>query len=178
MIKTLYPIAKDVKLQVEFNPSKVKEYRLVGYENRILNNEDFEDDEKDAGELGAGAVVTAFYEIVPADGTETQDFRYRDTNAKPSDELMYLKIRYKDPDGTESKLIEEPIGSIINTNPSENFKFASAAAQLGMILNDSEYKGSATLENVIKQAQSGVGKDEFGFKHEFIQLVDLIKYIN
>ena len=178
MIKTLYPIAKDVKLQVEFNPSKVKEYRLVGYENRILNNEDFENDEKDAGELGAGAVVTAFYEIVPADGTETQDFRYRDTNAKPSDELMYLKIRYKDPDGTESKLIEEPIGSNINSNPSENFKFASAAAQLGMILNDSEYKGSATLENVIKQAQSGVGEDEFGFKHEFIQLVDLIKYIN
>lgn len=178
MIKTLYPIAKDVKLQVEFNPSKVKEYRLVGYENRMLNNEDFENDEKDAGELGAGAVVTAFYEIVPSDGTETQDFRYRDTNAKPSDELMYLKIRYKEPDGTESKLIEEPIGSNINSNPSENFKFASAAAQFGMILNDSEYKGSATLESVIKQAQSGVGEDEFGFKHEFIQLVDLMKYIN
>lgn len=176
MLKTLYTIAKDVKFQVEFNPSEVGEYRLIGYENRILNSEDFDDDTKDAGELGSGAAVTVFYEIIPASGSKNAEYRYQEINAKPSDELMYLKIRYKEPNENESNLIEIPIGKEISENPSANFKFASAAAELGMILNNSEYKGTSSVESVTKLAREGIDEDNFGFKHEFIQIVDLIKY--
>lgn len=176
MIKTLYTIAKDVKIQVEFNPAHTSEYRLIGYENRLLNAEDFDNDAKDAGEFGAGATVTAFYEIVPADGSESAEFRYREINAIPSDELMYLKLRYKEPNGEESKLIEVPIGAEVVEEASDNFRFASAVAEFGMILNDSEYKGTSTTKDVIERARSGMGEDEFGLKHEFVRLVDLIQY--
>lgn len=177
MPKTLYTIAKDVKIQVEFNPAVVKEYRLVGYENRILNNEDFENDKKDAGELGCGATVTAFYEIVPADGTESSELKYQTSVINDLDELMTVKVRYKEPNGTESKLIETSVSNIIADNTSDNFRFAAALAEIGMILNNSEYKGTADIDSVISLASESIGEDKFGFRTEFLHLADLMKYI-
>lgn len=176
MPKTLYTIAKDVKIQAEFNPAAVKEYRLIGYENRVLNNEDFENDKKDAGELGCGANVTALYEIVSADGSESSDLKYQTQELSGSDELMTVKVRYKEPDGEESKLIEKSVDSAPSDEMSENFKFVSAVAELGMILNDSEYKGTADLDSVIALAQEGLGEDKFGFRTEFLHLADLLRY--
>lgn len=178
MPKTLYTIAKDVKIQVEFNPAQVKEYRLVGYENRTLNNEDFENDKKDAGELGSGANVTAFYEIVPADGTEVSDLKYQTTEVNGSEELMTVKVRYKEPDGEESKLIEMPVENDVTAEPSEDFKFAASLAELGMILNNSEYKGTSDLDSVISLAKEGIGEDKLGFRTEFLHIADLIRYID
>lgn len=178
MSKTIYAIAKDVKIQVEFNPSAVKSYRLVGYENRILNNEDFENDKKDAGELGAGSNVTVFYEIVPADGTEKTELKYQDITPKASDELMTVKVRYKPINSDESVLKEFPVKNILTESLSEDFSFACAVAQLGMILNDSEYKGTSTLDSVIALAREGKGEDYFGLRSEFIQLIDLYRYNN
>ena len=162
---------------VEFNPEKVKEYRLVGYENRLLRAEDFEDDKKDAGEVGAGAVVTAFYELVPADGTaEDSGLRYQQSETVGSPELMYVNLRYKLPDGTESKLMEQ--GVFADQSPvDDNFCFAAAVAELGMLLNDSEYAGEADLDSVIALARAHLGEDPYGFRHEFVQLVDLYRYI-
>lgn len=177
MPKTLYTIAKDVKIQVEFNPAVVKEYRLVGYENRKLNNEDFENDKKDAGELGCGAAVTVFYEIVPSDGSESSDLKYQTSQLSGSDELMNVKIRYKDPDGTESKLIETPVSNVIIDDTSDDFRFAAALAELGMILNNSEYKGTASIDNVIELAREAIGEDSLGFRTEFLHLMDLLRYI-
>lgn len=178
MPKTLYTIAKDVKIQVEFNPAEVKEYRLVGYENRVLNNEDFDNDKKDAGELGSGASVTAFYEIVPADGTEISNLKYQTARVNGSDELMTVKVRYKEPNGEESKLIEIPVGNDVTAEPSGDFKFAASLAELGMILNNSEYKGDADFDSVISLAKEGLGEDRFGFRTEFLHMVDLIRYID
>ncbi len=181
MTKTLYTIAKDVKIQVEFNPSKVKEYRLVGYENRKLNKEDFADDTKDAGELGSGACVTAFYELVPANAENKSDvneeLRYQMAQYKESDELFCVNLRYKEPKETESILIANPVSEIAE-NTSDNFRFASAAAELGMILNNSEYKGTADYASVLELAKSARGNDEYGIRTEFIQLVDLLRYID
>lgn len=176
MSKTIYTIAKDVKLQVEFNPAKVKSYRLVGYENRLLNNEDFANDKKDAGELGAGATVTAFYEIVPSDGTVEDNLKYQNAVVKDSDELMNVKIRYKLPDGDESTLREFPVSSEITSETSDDFKFAASVAELGMILNNSEYMGTATYDSVIDLAVEGKGEDKFGLRSEFVQIVDLLRY--
>lgn len=182
MTKTLYTIAKDVKFQVEFNPSVVNEYRLIGYENRILNTEDFNNDKKDAGEIGAGACVTALYEIVPAsDGkavTGDDSLRYQTSTYSGSSELMDVKIRYKLPDSDESILKEYPIENITSEEMSKNFSFACAAAELGMILNNSEYKGTSTYDSVINLAKYGKDDDKFGIKTEFIQLVDLLRYID
>jgi len=174
MSKTIYTIAKDVKLQVEFNPEKVKQYRLVGYENRVLNNEDFEDDQKDAGELGAGATVTVLYEIVPADGTSKTKLKYQNVETTGSDELMNVKIRYKLPDGEESILKEYPVAAN-KTKMSEDFKFASAVSMFGMLLNESEYMGTTDFESIIELAKQGA-KDEYGLRTEFVQLVKLYKY--
>ena len=176
MSKTIYTIAKDVKLQVEFNPAKVKSYRLVGYENRLLNNEDFANDKKDAGELGAGATVTVFYEIVPSDGTVEDNLKYQNAVVKDSDELMNVKIRYKLPDSDESTLREFPVSSEITSETSDDFKFAASVAELGMILNNSEYMGTATYDSVIDLAVEGKGEDKFGLRSEFVQIVDLLRY--
>lgn len=175
MSKTIYTIAKDVKIQVEFNPETVSEYRLVGYENRLLNNEDFDNDQKDAGELGAGATVTVLYEIVPSNGAGTKQLKYQDRVTTGSDDLMTVKIRYKMPDGNESILSEYPVSAKM-TEMTEDFKFASAVAMFGMILNDSEYKGTSTLDNVIDLARQGIENDPYGIRNEFIQLVDLYRY--
>jgi Ca-activated chloride channel homolog len=178
---TLITIAKDVKIQVEFNPALVGAYRLIGYENRILRAEDFNDDTKDAGEIGAGHTVTALYEVVPA-GKEgslpgVDALKYQKpvevTRESMSGELLMLKLRYKEPDGTTSKLIQVPVSDrgTTWTQASRDFKFASAVVALGMILRDSPYKGNATLGSVLDLAEAGKGEDKQGYRAEFIELV-------
>lgn len=181
MTGTLYTIAKDVKIQVEFNPAKVKEYRLIGYENRRLNNEDFVNDKKDAGELGAGTSVVALYELITTDGEtagkENNGLRYQTSMFKESDELFCVNLRYKEPNGTESKLITKPVSETVSET-SDNFRFAAAAAELGMILNDSEFAGTSSYADAISLARGARGTDAFGLRTEFVQLIDLLKYID
>ncbi|MFI5171653.1 MAG: von Willebrand factor type A domain-containing protein [Chitinophagales bacterium] len=184
---TLFTIAKDVKIQIEFNPAMVEEYRLIGYENRILNKEDFDDDKKDAGELGAGHRVTALYEIKIRNGqyqpnginknkTEEQ-LKYQTTEIKNdaynTDEIMTLKLRFKDPGSETSKLIEKSLSKnmVPIASTSDNFRFASAVAEFGMLLRESEFKGDATYEEVIKLANSARGADTYQYRDEFINLV-------
>ncbi|MCB2195060.1 MAG: von Willebrand factor type A domain-containing protein [Bacteroidetes bacterium] len=178
---TLFTIAKDVKIQIEFNPAIVESYRLIGYENRLLNNEDFEDDKKDAGELGSGHTVTALYEIKLANTTSLKknDLKYQSTNlnslAKEGDEVATVKFRYKKPNGQKSILLEEiiPFENNYITEMSDNFKFSAAVASFGMLLRNSEYKGNSTYKSVIDLAQSSKGKDAEGYRSEFIQLIKL-----
>jgi Ca-activated chloride channel family protein len=180
---TLFTIAKDVKIQIEFNPAKVKAYRLIGYENRMLKKEDFADDTKDAGELGAGHTVTVLYEIIPYGSKEeipgVDELKYQNTKISPeafkTKELLTLKLRYKQPDGDKSKLIVHPLvdkNEKLETT-SSNFKFSAAVAQLGMLLRDSEFKGSTSYESILELAKQGKGKDPFGYRAEFIKLVEI-----
>ena len=181
---TLFTIAKDVKIQVEFNPAVVTSYRLIGYENRLLADEDFDDDTKDAGELGAGHTVTALYELIPIGAPtntavrEHGDLKYQNNGlteaAVVSGELMTLKLRYKAPDGDTSRLIERVV---MNPGPEErlndnNFFFSAAVAEFGMILRDSEHKNTATLGQVLALARDAQGADPFGYRAEFIRLVE------
>ena len=183
---TLFTIAKDSKIQVEFNPAKVKEYRLIGYENRALNDEDFDDDKKDGGEIGAGHTVTALYEITLQDNVDEiseSNLKYQIVAVKESaintDEILTVKFRYKDPDGTESKLISQPVlFSSLKEKPGINFNFSAAVAMFGMILKDSDYKGDANLDYVLELAESNLGEDEFGYREEFVQLVENAKRLN
>jgi len=181
MRATLFTIAKDVKIQIEFNPVKVKAYRLVGYENRVMANEDFNDDKKDAGELGAGHTVTALYEIIPAGFAQevrtTDELKYQEkrvkADASKSNEIMTVKFRYK-PSGEEvSKLIEKPVmdNDTALSEASENFRFAAAVAGFGMLLRDSKFKGNFDYESVIALAKGSKAKDENGYRTEFISLV-------
>ncbi len=179
---TLVTIAKDVKIQVEFNPVEIQAYRLIGYENRMLNKEDFNDDKKDAGELGAGHSVTALYEIVPKgvhfEQPSVDDLKYQKTNIEKSafhgNELMTVKLRYKKPDGDKSKLIVRTIteDDINERRQSENFQFSLAVAEFGMLLRDSEFKGNSSYKDVIWRAKASKGKDEAGYRAEFIRLVE------
>ncbi len=176
MTKTLYTIAEDVKLQVEFNPEAVSEYRLIGYENRMLAPEDFENDEKDAGELGAGSTVTVLYEIVPANGgTAENGLRYSQTQTVGSDELLCVNIRYKNPGESESILREFPVENIVADTVDGDFAFAAAVAELGMLLNDSEFAGTSSYDSVIGLAENARGEDTHGYRSEFISLVDLLR---
>jgi len=181
---TLFTIAKDVKLQIEFNPTKIKAYRLIGYENRMLQKEDFNDDTKDAGELGAGHTVTALYEIVMADSdeefTSVDPLKYQQTEIKESDELMTVKLRYKEPDADKSKLIVQTVTEkdIEKDDTSDNLKFASAVAEFGLLLRDSEHKGTASYQHVIKQANESKGKDKAGYRAEFIRLVEIAELLD
>ncbi len=180
---TLFTIAKDVKLQVEFNPAKVQSYRLIGYENRMLNKEDFNDDTKDAGELGSGHTVTALYEVVPvgvddAFARPVDKLKYQQqpapvTSASASREILTVKFRYKQPDGDQSRLLEHAVmdQSIVLHKTSENFRFAAAVAEFGMLLRNSAYKQSASFMNVLSLAQNATGKDEEGYRSEFVKLV-------
>lgn len=174
---TLVTVAKDVKLQVEFNPAYVKGYRLLGYENRALATEDFDDDRKDAGEIGAGHMVTALYEIVPVDSGQEiaeTELKYQDdkkTAGIENGEWLNLKIRYKEPDADESILKEYPVTQEDYTDkPSEDFYFAAAVAEFGLMLRDSEYKGDASFENV-RALLKKVDTDEDDYKDEFVYLV-------
>lgn len=172
---TLLTIAKDVKIQVQFNPNKVASYRLVGYENRLLRTEDFNDDKKDAGELGAGHSVTAIYEIVPTQSAATHTTRYftqHTTQQAASDELMYVKLRYKAPQAGQSQLISKTIIASDDNKPSETFQFSAAVAEYGLLLRDSPYKGSASYTQVLAAARSSRGKDRHGYRSQFINLVE------
>jgi Ca-activated chloride channel homolog len=177
---TLFTIAKDVKLQIEFNPAKVKAYRLIGYENRMLKSEDFNNDKKDAGELGAGHTVTALYEIIPA-GVDSDFFRidalkYQASKvtpaAKQSDELMTIKLRYKKPDGHKSSLIVHPLidSSIPLANTSDNFRWSASVAAFGMLLRESEYVQDFSYDQLIALASGARGIDKEGYRIEFINM--------
>ncbi len=180
---TLLTIAKDVKIQVEFNPAKVKEYRLVGYDNRILRNEDFDDDTKDAGEIGAGHSVTAFYEIVPykvGEEIESSQLKYQSAEIKQGweNEWMEVRLRYKKPDSDASeKLVHTVTDNEIRERPSENFVFASAVAEFGLLLKDSQYRGTSSLGSVKMRAEGSIGSDEEGYRRNFLELVDKAKRI-
>lgn len=176
---TLFTIAKDVKIQVEFNPTKVQAYRLIGYENRALKDEDFNNDKKDAGELGAGHTVTALYEIIPvgvkSKFSQVDDLKYQETkatkSANASNELMNVKLRYKVHNGSTSKLIEHPLLDQQVSKTSENFRWSASVAAFGMILRDSEFKGDYSVKEALALAESAKGKDVNGYRTEFIQLV-------
>ncbi|MCF6295753.1 MAG: von Willebrand factor type A domain-containing protein [Flavobacteriaceae bacterium] len=178
---TLYTIAKDVKIQVEFNPKKIQAYRLIGYENRLLADEDFIDDTKDAGELGSGHTVTALYEIIPV-GVKSEyikdinDLKYTksEINTDYSDELFTVKFRYKKPDGDKSIEMVH-IQKDEMSDFSEDLKFSSAVALFGMQLRHSKYFNNTTLKNVLELAEEGRGKDREGYRAEFIRLVKAYK---
>ena len=179
---TLYTVAKDVKLQLEFNPQYVKEYRLVGYENRALANEDFEDDKKDAGEIGAGHTVTALYELIPTKGATTDGLRYqKQVKEGFANELAFLKIRYKDPVVKDAKSVEEstPIPFTLTdfSQTDDDYRFAAAVAEWGMLLRNSKYKAKSSYKQVIDLAKNATGKDEEGYRKEFIRLVELSEKI-
>ncbi|HEY8939196.1 MAG TPA: YfbK domain-containing protein, partial [Cellvibrio sp.] len=175
---TLFPIAKDVKIQVEFNPATVAEYRLIGYETRALNREDFNNDKVDAGEIGSGHKVTAIYEITPANAENKllEPSRYQSqaaTNGK-SNELAFLRVRYKLPHENQSKLIETAITKNTKENNStyqQEANFSIAVAGFAQLLRGSHYSGDFNYDKVIELAQANKGKDEFGYRTEFIQLV-------
>ncbi len=184
---TLVTIAKDVKLQVEFNPAEVESYRLIGYENRKLAHADFNDDTKDAGEIGAGHSVTALYEVKPKGSSSksaTDKLKYQDdaklTEAAKSGEMLTVKIRYKKPDGDKSKLISLPVTGDDRglRNTSKDYRFAAAVAQFGMILRHSKYKGDATYDDVLKLAGESLGSDAHGHRKAFLDLVRKAKRID
>ncbi|MDA3865681.1 MAG: von Willebrand factor type A domain-containing protein [Salinivirgaceae bacterium] len=182
---TLFTIAKDVKIQIEFNPAVVESYRLIGYENRLLNNEDFADDKKDAGELGSGHTVTALYEIIPAkkDSQTSGVLKYQNTEIKltafSAKEMATVKFRYKKPDGDKSILMEQIIfnSSTDLNRTSNNYRFSAAVAGFGMLLRDSEFKGNLTWQSVIEMAQNAKGADENGYRSEMIQLIKLANHL-
>ncbi|OAB78620.1 vWA domain-containing protein [Cochleicola gelatinilyticus] len=176
---TIYTIAKDVKIQVEFNPTKVQAYRLIGYENRLLNDEDFNDDKKDAGELGSGHTVTALYEIIPV-GVKSayvksiDELKYtHPKQASTGNELLTVKFRYKDPDGTTSKLLVRTLEdtNTLVRNTSEDFQFSAAVALFGQQLRGSEFIEAKSTKDVLRLAEAGRGKDKEGYRAEFIRLV-------
>ncbi len=188
---TLYTIAKDVKFQLEFNPDLVAAYRLIGYENRLLNNEDFNDDTKDAGEIGSGHVITALYEIIPHSAADKDKWlksvdklKYQETSTmdknKFDNELLTVKLRYKEPKGEKSKLITEVIK--LNTddlaNQTIDFNFASSVAAFGMILRNSEYVNNMSYDDVISLAKKNKGYDEYGYRGEFIRLSKMAQQLN
>ncbi len=188
---TLVTIAKDVKIQVEFNPARVASYRLIGYEKRILRKEDFNNDKIDAGEIGAGHTVTALYEVVPVgaaanpassvppvdplkySANESKKGVSRSETATTSGELMTVKLRFKKPDGDKSELIERSFSDDGRdfAKASPELKFAAAVAEFGMVLRESEHKGNGTLGAVLEWAQEGKGSDANGYRAGFIELV-------
>lgn len=171
-------VAKDVKFQVEFNPENIKGYRLIGYENRVLEARDFEDDKKDAGEVGAGHSVTVLYELVPVSSNmeldeEVTGTRYQSVEEKYKDELLTIKVRYKEPDEEESKLLTYPITTKAYKNKtSEDWKFASCVAEFAMILQDSKFLENGSMKHLIKRLRQLEPND--GYKKEFVQLVNTV----
>jgi Ca-activated chloride channel family protein len=182
---TMVTIAKDVKLQIEFNPAKVAGYRLIGYENRLLRNEDFTDDTKDAGEIGSGHTVTALYEVIPV-GARTDvgirgldSLRYQTPAAAPtrgarSAELLTVKLRYKEPTGATSTELVHPVVDR-EARPSADFTFAASVASFGLLLRDSEYKGTATYDTVLAAARRSLGPDKDGYRAEFVRMVEAVQ---
>lgn len=189
---TLFTIAKDVKLQVEFNPKQVQAYRLIGYENRLMAREDFNNDQKDAGDLGSGHTVTALYELVPPgvkipQPVKSDSLRYQvmipavtTEQQKFSGEIMHVKLRYKEPASNTSKLLSVPVKAktIAIDKASVNFRFAASVASFGMLLRDSEYKGTMNYQSLKTLAQQSLGSDAEGYRREFIRLIDMASKIS
>ncbi len=184
----MFTIAKDVKIQIEFNPAAAKAYRLIGYENRLMASEDFDNDAKDAGELGAGHTVTALYEIIPA-GSATEvhkasDLKYSDYNisdkGKKSGDLMTIKFRYKPIGKNKSVLIESPVPNVAlkSEQTSNNFNFSAAVAAFGMKLRDSKFKGKTDYELIESLGKKGKGADKNGYRNEFLKLVHTAKLLS
>jgi secreted protein with Ig-like and vWFA domain len=198
MSSTLVTIAKDVKLQVEFNPKEVEAFRQIGYENREMPHQDFNNDAKDAGDVGAGHSLTVLYEVLPKNapalamdnslrpvdplkyqqqgGVTQKAEREKDlslTEAANSGEMLTVKIRYKEPEGKESALLEFPLKDrgLAYAKASEDFKFSAAVAAFGMILRGSQYKGTASFDSVLELGEEAKGKDPFGYRREFLDLV-------
>lgn len=177
---TLLTIAKDVKIQVEFNPALVAGYRLIGYENRLLADRDFNDDQKDAGEIGAGHSVTAIYEVVPAgvplenDGIELKYSETERSDTRFTNELMTVKLRYKEPDGDESKLLTMGVldNAIPVENASQNLRFAASVVQFGLLLRDSRYRGNSSFAMARQLAASAASNDLKEYRSEFLELLD------
>ena len=202
LMGTMFVIAKDVKLQVVFNPAKIAKYRLIGYENRVMANEDFNDDTKDAGEIGAGHRVTAFYEVFltekqaetpenPEENGETEEGEPEEPapdegepSAEPGvtfgeDDFLLLKMRYKEPDEDISKYMDTFMTSAnIKTEMSLNMGFASAVAEFGMLLRDSKFKADSSYDSVSQRAQANIGNDPFGFRGEFLEMVAKAKSVD
>ncbi|MGI5189848.1 vWA domain-containing protein [Promicromonospora sp. CA-289599] len=185
---TMFVVAKDLKLQVELNPATVSSYRLIGYDNRRLEDAEFDDDTKDAGDVGAGHAVTAFYELVPAGGgpgtdpgSDGDDLKYTEREVGTSDDFMTVHVRYKTPDGDEpgtSTEVELPVGADAFTSaPTADFVFASAVAELGLIATASEYRADASLDAVRERASSALGRDPYGLRAEFVDLVDAYRRV-
>ncbi|MBB6071545.1 Ca-activated chloride channel family protein [Longimicrobium terrae] len=180
---TLFTLAKDVKLQVEFNPARVYAYRLIGYENRMLAAQDFNDDRKDAGEMGAGHTVTALYEIVPVGADSdvqmggVDSLRYQRVGMEPvgrfGREMMNVKVRYKLPDGEQSRLLSHAVQARDGgARSSENFRFAAAVAEFGMLLRTSEHRGRSSVDDVLRLARGATGPDADGYRTEFVRMVE------
>ena len=188
MASTLYTIAKDVKIQIEFNPSEVAEYRLVGYENRLLANEDFNDDKKDAGELGAGHTVTAIYEIKTKASKKKKNkavdaLKYQTKNNISQNfagELATIKLRYKKPDGNKSKLIEEAISNktVKLDQTSDNLRWAAAIAQFGLTIRNSKYVKKKDYQTIIANAEAAMGLDKNGYRAEALQLMQRMQELD
>jgi len=179
---TLVTIARDAKVQVEFNPAQVAEYRLIGYENRLMTAEDFNDDAKDGGELGAGHAVTAIYEIVlvgkGGTGTSVDPLKYQAprTTGEASDELFTVKLRYQQPTGTgASRLVSRTVRREDGARGNENLRFAAAVAEYGMLLRNSEYKAQSSWENVLTLARQNLGSDPGGYRAEFLRLAEVAR---
>jgi Ca-activated chloride channel homolog len=178
---TLVTVAKDVKLQVEFNPAKVAGYRLIGYENRLLRDEDFNDDKKDAGDIGAGHSVTALYEIVPVGvevpAAKVDELKYQDKRgpaaASASSELLTVKVRYKEPSGQTSKLLSQPVKAEESKLASLDFQWAAAVAGFGMMLRDSPHKGSLSWKQVQSMAAGALGKDAEGYRKQALEMIKM-----
>lgn len=179
---TLVTIAKDVKIQVEFNPARIAAYRLIGYENRLLAVEDFNDDKKDAGEIGAGHSVTALYEVIPVgvptelptvDPLKYAEASRREKSAEDGDELLTARLRYKQTEDEVSKVIELPLAGKVEPfeNAAADFRFAAAVASFGMLLRNSPYKADSTYSQVIEIASAARGQDDYGYRVEFINMV-------
>jgi len=181
---TIFTVAKDVKVQIEFNPSRVSGYRLLGYENRILKAKDFNDDRKDAGEIGSGHTMTAFYELVPAGsekgaGEGVNLLKYQKSVPVESAEMFTVKTRWKAPDGDKSVLKELACREedIFRAEPGEDFRFASAVVEFALMLEGSKFKGDASFEDVLKRARGAKGADEEGYRAEFIRLVEMAELL-
>ncbi len=179
---TLNTVAKDVKIQVEFNPAKVKAYRLIGYENRLLRDEDFNDDTVDAGEIGAGHSVTAIYEVVPV-GSEFEvptvdELKYQKSQLVDSNEISTVKVRYKNPKSITSKLLSKTVLEEDVGKTSENLNFAAAVAEFGMLLRESKYKGNSSYDHVLQVAKQYADSDDEGYRNEFVELIEKAKSID
>ena len=179
---TMMTIAKDVKLQVEFNPDYVQAYRLVGYENRKMAAQDFHNDKKDGGEIGAGHTVTALYEVVPVgakfEHKRLPKLKYQTFGVKPRNkknlDLLTLKVRYKKPESSSSALDEYTVMNKQQTfsQASDDFRFAGAVAAFGMLLKDSKFSGQVKMQDVKKWAEQSLGSDEHGYRAEFVKIID------